>query len=903
MKTKLYALLFGFCIALSCNVLFAQNTVCPTPTATTIASVTSTGATLTWAPNSLSSYYKVQYRPISLSNVNWIQVYAQTNSYTLTGLTCATAYEWQVQSICANTAGVAGASMFTPSLVFTTVSCNSVCPIPTGMATSAINTNSASAGWAPVTGSIAYRIQYRPVTATVSNWTQTTVSGNSFTFANLACGTTYEWQVQTLCNSATAGGTRAYSASTNFTTSACSITCSVPSLLTASNLTNNSVALSWTNAGPSPAYYVLQYRPLNSTSWITVTIQGSTTSTLSNLTCSTTYEWQVKAICTNSGTAGNSSAFSPIATFSTLACAFVCPSPSALSVASIGASSAVLSWNSSSPAPAYHVIRYRTANTSTWTTVSVQGSSTFTLNGLLCNTSYIWEVQAICVNSGTNGTPSAFSTSSTFTTLPCSVVCAAPTNLISASITTTSAVLSWTAPTAGTLYYKLQYRKLNLANSNWIQVSITSGASWTLSNLQCGTAYEWQVQTVCSPASGISNTSPFTSSVSFTTLACATTCPVPSGTTSTAVTVSGAVLSWIAPAGVSVFNLQYRMVTNVPTNWIQTTIQGTTATLSNLNCGTAYEWQIASVCSNNNGSSSISNFSPSVFFSSLACTSTCPIPAGLTSGNISSNAAYIGWQPVSGAVAYKIQYRPIQLNVPPTNPWTQVTVQTNTYTLANLLCNTSYEWQVQTICSTTSNGMSAFSAISGFSTLACPLVCSAPTGLFASNITPSSALVKWTSTTNSFAGNYAIRYRKLNTNAWITVTSTSNSKLLNGLSMHTYYEWQVQVLCPAQNGTTNGVWSAWSASSYFHTHFVISLTPNPADRLLKVEVKSEVEEDGPNRIELRNILGAVVYRAEEKFISGSNQFEIATQQLSEGLYFLSISNASGSEISKVYVKH
>lgn len=129
------------------------------------------------------------------------------------------------------------------------------------------------------------------------------------------------------------------------------------------------------------------------------------------------------------------------------------------------------------------------------------------------------------------------------------------------------------------------------------------------------------------------------------------------------------------------------------------------------------------------------------------------------------------------------------------------------------------------------------------------------------------------------------------------------SKLLTGLSIHTYYEWQVQVLCPGSSGTTNGIWSPWSTSTYFHTHFVVSLSPNPADRLMKVEVKTETLEDEQTSIELRNLLGAIVYEAQEKLTVGTNQFEISTNNLSEGLYFLTVSSVSGKEVTKIYVKH
>jgi hypothetical protein len=99
MKTKLLSFLFALFLVMASTSLFAQNTTCQFSTATVTTVITTTTANLTWAANPATGYYKVQYRLVGLSSATWIQFYAQTNSYTLTGLNCATGNEWQVQKL------------------------------------------------------------------------------------------------------------------------------------------------------------------------------------------------------------------------------------------------------------------------------------------------------------------------------------------------------------------------------------------------------------------------------------------------------------------------------------------------------------------------------------------------------------------------------------------------------------------------------------------------------------------------------------------------------------------------------------------------------------------------------------------------------------------------------------
>ena len=91
---------------------------------------------------------------------------------------------------------------------------------------------------------------------------------------------------------------------------------------------------------------------------------------------------------------------------------------------------------------------------------------------------------------------------------PAGATCNAPTGLASGSITTSSALLSWSAA-AGAQSYTLQWKPASA--STWNTVTGIAGTSYTLSGLVAGTPYNAQVSTVC-----VNGNSAYSSAVNFT---------------------------------------------------------------------------------------------------------------------------------------------------------------------------------------------------------------------------------------------------------------------------------------------------------------------------------------------------------------------------------------------------
>jgi hypothetical protein len=101
-------------------------------------SITSTGATLTWAPVSgATNTYNVKYKPTTSST--WTTVTSNTTSKTITGLTPGTSYHFQVQRVCSGTSS----SNYSSSATFTTLASTS------SNTTVTVGTGTSSSGAAP----------------------------------------------------------------------------------------------------------------------------------------------------------------------------------------------------------------------------------------------------------------------------------------------------------------------------------------------------------------------------------------------------------------------------------------------------------------------------------------------------------------------------------------------------------------------------------------------------------------------------------------------------------------------------------------------------------------------------------------------------------------------------------
>jgi hypothetical protein len=357
------------------------------PTALAASNITETTANLGWV--SSAANFNVRYRLVG--GTTWTFATANTTSHAISGLTANSQYEFQVQAVCSTVLG--DTSAWATAVNFTTLTATA-CATPTALTATSILQTSATLGWTSVAP--IFNVRYRAVGTTT--WSSTTVGTTFLPIMGLTANTQYEFQVQAVC-SATAGDTSNWTYTGNFTTLTI---CGIPTSLTATSITQTSASLGWTSTA---ANFNIRYRAVGTSTW-TATTASATTLAVTGLTANTQYEFQVQAVC--SATAGDTSAWATVANFTTLA---NCNAPTALVVSAIGENSATLNWTAGGAETAWN-IRYKKSADATYTNVANTSTKPYVLSGLLTNTAYLWNVQAIC-----SSVTSDWSIDNSFTTL------------------------------------------------------------------------------------------------------------------------------------------------------------------------------------------------------------------------------------------------------------------------------------------------------------------------------------------------------------------------------------------------------------------------------------------------------------------------------------------------------
>ena len=299
---------------------FAQSG-CPTPTALTSSNVTETSASLSWTSALTSSYSIIEFR--AQGSPNWISQIVQAIPYTLQNLPCATTIEWRVQSACI----VNGAAQFSPfsaTETFTTLACTAPCPIPTGLNASNVTATTALLNWTAPSGVFMYNVRYQQTGN--PNWTTfNNINSASFAAGNLTCGSIYVFQVQSVCMNNTTGTTTLSQWSPLFTflTSACSSSCPAPQNPVTTNISQTGAVLTWVAPSPNYTQFNIRYRVPGSLNWTTVN-NVNTPYQLGNLTCGTTYEWEVQTVCPGPSGTVTTSTWTSTITFTTAPCTTAC---------------------------------------------------------------------------------------------------------------------------------------------------------------------------------------------------------------------------------------------------------------------------------------------------------------------------------------------------------------------------------------------------------------------------------------------------------------------------------------------------------------------------------------------------------------------------------------------------
>ncbi|MFH0866690.1 MAG: M43 family zinc metalloprotease [Bacteroidota bacterium] len=309
---------------------------------------------------------------------------------------------------------------------------------------------------------------------------------------------------------------------------------------------------------------------------------------------------------------------------------------------------------------------------------------------------------------------------------------------------------------------------------------------------------------------------------------------------------------------------------------------------------------------------------------------TCDVPSGLTATSIASTTATLSWTAVSAATSYNIQYRKTG-----TTTWSSTTSTTNSKAVSGLTASTSYEYQVQTVCS---SGSSSFSSSYTFTTTSSGGGC---TDNYESNNSISAAKLIAVNTTISalISTSTDVDFFKFsNTSAMKNIKVT-----LSGLPKDydlKLYNSSGTLLATSQNGGTTaeaikynnapvgtyyikvygygGVYSATSCYSLIanisatayktdgevieepNTPADISLYPNPAKD--QATLAYNIDKDCSVTLKLYDITGSMKSENVYTATKGLNTYTIDLTGFIKGLYIMELNNGSEVVVKKLMVE-
>ena len=399
-------------------------------------------------------------------------------------------------------------------------------------------------------------------------------------------------------------------------------------------------------------------------------------------------------------------------------------------------------------------------------------------------------------------------------------------------------------------------------------------------------------------------------------------CGDPIGLTTASITANSATISWTAVANATSYSVEYKL--NTATTWTvlnaaQTT---TTASLTGLTEGTAYNWRVRATCASGTGNYATANFST---------TAACGNPTGLTTSGITTTNANLAWVAVANATSYSVEYK---LNTATT--WTvfNAAQTTTTASLTGLTAGTAYNWRVRATCA---SGTGAYVSVN-FTTTSSGIVTSCQNPLdndlngttagaaiipFNTNVTglisPASDIDFYrfaitiagriTISLTTLPADYNVRLRNAaGTQVAVAQRTGTRSESFNyNAAVGTYYvevyganaaannatrcyTLRVALVTAARNnrivlptetivlGSAN---SSISASTSENN--AVSIYPNPTQQLLNVVLN---QHSGSSTIELFDAFGKKVIS--EKTTSSSTQLDLS--KLAKGVYLIRINN-------------
>ena len=498
------------------------------PSALNATASSSTQINLSWTDNSTNEdgFRIERCQGVACTNFAEIGIVgANAISYSNTGLTAATTYQYRVRAY-----NSGGNSAFSNSATATTS--QSAPSAPSSLTASAASNSRINLSWADIsTNEDGFKIERCQGNPGCKNYTlifTTSANVNTYSDTGLAASTMYTYRVRAYNSS----GDSAYSNKGTATTLATSPPPAAPSSLTATAASGTQINLLWTaNSTNEEGFRIERCQDVGCSNFVEIATVGAGVTSYSNtgLIASTTYRYQVRAF-----NVGGNSPYSNISQATTQPPAAPA-APSSLSATAVSSTQINLSWtDNSNNEDGFRIERCEDAGCSNFVEIATvaAGITSYNNTGLVASTTYRYQVRAF--NAGGN---SPYSNISQATTQPPPAP-AAPSSLTATAASSTQINLSWTDNSTNEDGFRIE-RCQDAGCTNFVEIA-TVGAgvvSYSNTGLTAATTYQYRVRAYNSGGnSAYSNTATATTN--------ATAPAAPSSLTATAASSTQINLSW-----------------------------------------------------------------------------------------------------------------------------------------------------------------------------------------------------------------------------------------------------------------------------------------------------------------------------------------------------------------------
>ncbi len=590
------------------NTTTSQSAPAAPSNLTAIAVSTSGQIDLTWTDNSSNEAgFKVERSLDGTTFSEIARTFANTTSYSSTGLTTGTSYFYRVRAY--NGGGDSDYS--------NTASARTSPPLdPSGLSATAISSTEIDLSWADNSNNEAGFKIARSTDGFITYTLLATTSPNVTAYKDntgLVAGTTYYYAVRATNTYGDSGWSNQVGVTTPQSPPA------APSSLTTKAASASEIDLTWTDNSTNETGFKVE-RSTDGTNFTQIATPSANATTYSDtgLTANTKYYYRIKA----ANSAGDSV---PSNTSSTTTLQNSPPNaPSGLTITAVFSNRIDLAWtDNSTNETGFKVERSTDGTNFTQIATPSANATTYSDTGLTASTSYTYRVRATNANGDS-------SYSNYIQTVTSPILPAAPV-LTAAVVSSTQINLSWTETSTDVTGFKIE-RKTGSGTYAQIGTALANATSYNDTNLTANTSYTYRVR--ATNAGGDSN---YSNEANVTTLQNPPP-NAPSGLTAKAVSASEIDLTWTDNSNNETNFILERSTTSTFANITPFTLPANTTSYSDhvgLLPGTRYYYRVKAT---NNAVDSA--YSDPV----SATTLTLPAaPSGLTALAVSSSQINLTW--------------------------------------------------------------------------------------------------------------------------------------------------------------------------------------------------------------------------------------------------------------------